>query len=94
MSEPDKSRRIVALQQLQRTIQIEILEAMVGKTYDVLIDGTSRRSPDEWAGRTDGNIIVNVAWPADSPRPATVLGETIRVRVTDAGPNAVKGAPC
>jgi hypothetical protein len=61
VSEPEKSRRIVALQQLQRTIQSEIFEEMVGKAYDVLIDGPSRRRPDEWAGRTDGNTIVNVA---------------------------------
>jgi tRNA-2-methylthio-N6-dimethylallyladenosine synthase len=94
VSEPDKSRRIVALQQLQRTIQTEIFEAMVGQAYDVLIDGPSRRRPDEWAGRTDGNTIVNVAWPEGAPRPADVLGSIIRARVTEAGPNAVKGTPC
>jgi tRNA-2-methylthio-N6-dimethylallyladenosine synthase len=92
--EPEKSRRIVALQQLQKTIQGEIFATMVGKTYDVLIDGTSRRRPDEWAGRTDGNTIVNVAWPAASPRPDDVLGRIIQVRITDAGHNTVKGVPC
>jgi tRNA-2-methylthio-N6-dimethylallyladenosine synthase len=94
VSEPEKSRRIVALQQLQRTIQTEIFEAMVGQAYDVLIDGPSRRRPDEWAGRTDGNTIVNVAWPDGAPRPGDVLGSIIRTRVTEAGPNAVKGTPC
>ena len=93
VSEPEKSRRIVALQQLQRTIQSEILEEMVGKAFDVLIDGPSRRRPDEWAGRTDGNTIVNVAWP-EGARRSDVLGSIIRARVTEAGPNAVKGAPC
>ena len=67
---------------------------MVGKAYDVLIDGPSRRRPDEWAGRTDGNTIVNVAWPEQAARPGDVLGSIIRARVTEAGPNAVKGAPC
>ena len=94
VSEPEKSRRIVALQQLQRTIQSEILEEMVGKAFDVLIDGPSRRRPDEWAGRTDGNTIVNVAWPEQAPGPGDVLGSIIRARVTEAGPNAVKGTPC
>jgi len=96
VSEPEKTRRIVALQQAQKTIQGAILEEMVGKTYDVLIDGPSRRRPDEWAGRTDGNTIVNVAWPeqAPAPRPGDVLGAIIRARVTEAGPNAVKGTPC
>jgi tRNA-2-methylthio-N6-dimethylallyladenosine synthase len=66
----------------------------VGKSYDVLIDGPSRRRPDEWAGRTDGNTIVNIAWPADGERPSNPLGQTIRARVTEAGPNTLKGVPC
>ena len=93
VTEPEKTRRIVALQQLQRSSR-EILDAMVGKTYDVLIDGPSRRHPDEWAGRTDGNTIVNIAWPADSRPPADLLGRFVRARVTEAGPNALKGVPC
>ena len=94
VTEPEKSRRIVALQQLQRTIQSEILEEMVGKSYPVLIDGPSRRRPDEWAGRTEGNTVVNVAWPEGAGRPVGALGSIVRVRITEAGPNAVKGAPC
>jgi tRNA-2-methylthio-N6-dimethylallyladenosine synthase len=92
--EPEKTRRIVALQQVQKIVQGEILAGMVGKTYDVLIDGPSRRRPDEWAGRTDGNTIVNIAWPTDGPRPADPLGRIVRARVTEAGPNALKGVPC
>jgi tRNA-2-methylthio-N6-dimethylallyladenosine synthase len=94
VSEPEKTRRIVALQQLQKTIQGEILGGMVGKSYDVLVDGPSRRRPDEWAGRTDGNTIVNIAWPADAARPSNPLGQIVRARVTEAGPNALKGVPC
>jgi tRNA-2-methylthio-N6-dimethylallyladenosine synthase len=94
VAEPVKTQRIVALQQLQRTIQGDILAGMVGKTYDVLVDGPSRRRPDEWAGRTDGNTIVNLAWPAGAQRPADPLGHVVRARVTEAGPNALKGVPC
>jgi len=92
--EPEKTRRIVALQQAQKTVQSAILEEMVGKAYDVLIDGPSRRRPDEWAGRTDGNTIVNIAWPEGASRPAGALGSIVRARITEAGPNAVKGTPC
>jgi tRNA-2-methylthio-N6-dimethylallyladenosine synthase len=92
--EPEKSRRIVALQQAQKSIQAEILAAMVGKTYDVLVDGPSRRRPDEWAGRTDGNTVVNVVAAGEAGRPADLLGRLIPVRVTDAGPNAVRGERC
>jgi tRNA-2-methylthio-N6-dimethylallyladenosine synthase len=94
VSEPEKTRRIVALQQAQKTIQSAVLEEMVGKAYDVLIDGPSRRRPDEWAGRTDGNTIVNIAWPDAASRPADALGSIVRARITEAGPNAVKGTPC
>ena len=41
--EAEKTRRIVALQQLQREIQLELHEAMVGETFDVLVDAASRR---------------------------------------------------
>jgi tRNA-2-methylthio-N6-dimethylallyladenosine synthase len=94
VSESEKTRRIVALQQAQKVVQGEILAAMVGNTYDVLIDGPSRRRPDEWAGRTDGNTIVNIGWPADAPRPDHPLGHIVRVQVTEAGPNTLKGVPC
>jgi len=94
VSEPEKTRRIVALQQVQKGIQSAILEEMVGKAHDVLIDGPSRRRPDEWAGRTDGNTIVNIAWPDAASRPADALGSIVRARITEAGPNAVKGTPC
>ena len=97
VSEPEKTRRIVALQQLQKTIQGEILAGMVGQSYEVLVDGPSRRRPDEWAGRTTGNTIVNFSAAADAPR-ADLLGGLVTVRVTEAGPNAVRGvmeaSPC
>jgi tRNA-2-methylthio-N6-dimethylallyladenosine synthase len=92
VSEPEKTRRIVALQQLQREIQGEIFERMVGQTCDVLVDGPSRRRPDEWAGRTSGNTIVNFAAAADaSGMRANLLGRLVAVCVTESGPNAVKG---
>ena len=85
--EGDKTRRIVALQQLQREIQSEIHTAMTGKTFDVLIDTTSRRRPWELSGRTTGNTVVNV------PGNAAWIGRTIPVVVRRAGPNSVWGEP-
>jgi tRNA-2-methylthio-N6-dimethylallyladenosine synthase len=98
VSEPEKTRRIVALQQLQKTIQGEILAGMVGQSYEVLVDGPSRRRPDEWAGRTTGNTIVNFSAAAAGAPRADLLGGLVTVRVTEAGPNAVRGvmeaSPC
>jgi tRNA-2-methylthio-N6-dimethylallyladenosine synthase len=83
--EGEKTRRIVALQQLQRTIQLELHGAMVGRTFDVLLDATSRRRPWELSGRTTGNTVVNV------PGSAALMGRTVPVTIRRAGPNSVWG---
>jgi tRNA-2-methylthio-N6-dimethylallyladenosine synthase len=85
VSEPEKTRRIVALQQLQKEIQAALYEAAVGSTQQVLVDGVSRRRDTELAGRTSGNTIVN--FPGD---PAW-LGRLIDVQITGAGSYSLKG---
>jgi tRNA-2-methylthio-N6-dimethylallyladenosine synthase len=83
--EAEKTRRILALQQLQRETQRAWHESMVGRTYDVLVDSPSRRRPDELAGRTSGNVVVNF------PGAASLLGRLLDVRITAAGPHSVRG---
>ncbi len=83
--EPEKTRRIVALQTLQKGIQQELHEALVGRTVDVLVDAPSRRREWELQGRTAGNTVVNF------PGPAEWVGRLVAVRVTEAWPNAVRG---
>jgi len=85
--EHEKTRRIVALQALQREMQIELNEQMVGRTVDVLVDAASRRRDTEVSGRTSTNVVVNV------PGPAAWIGRTVRVRVERAGPHSVWGQP-
>jgi tRNA-2-methylthio-N6-dimethylallyladenosine synthase len=85
VSEEDKTRRIVALQALQRDIQIALHEAEVGSTVDVLIDSVSRRREWELSGRTFGNTVVNV------PGPREWLGRTVPVRITRAGAYSLAG---
>jgi tRNA-2-methylthio-N6-dimethylallyladenosine synthase len=84
--EGEKSRRIVALQQLQRRIQHTLHEEAVGRTFDVLVDSHSRRG-DELSGRTSGNTVVNF------PGPPAWLGRMAEVTVRRAGPNSVWGEP-
>jgi tRNA-2-methylthio-N6-dimethylallyladenosine synthase len=62
--EEEKTRRIVALQAMQRRIQWELHEQMVGQTVEVLVDHTSRRRESGVSGRTSGNTVVN--FPGDS----------------------------
>ncbi len=84
--EGEKTRRIVALQQLQRRIQHTLHEEAVGRTFDVLVDSHSRRG-DELSGRTSGNTVVNF------PGPPAWLGRMAEVTVRRAGPNSVWGEP-
>jgi tRNA-2-methylthio-N6-dimethylallyladenosine synthase len=83
--EAEKTRRIVALQQMQRRIQWGLHERAVGHSVEVLVDHTSRRRTWELSGRTSGNTVVN--FPGD---PALV-GQLVTVEVRRAGPNSVWG---
>src|SRR5262249_49953941 len=47
VDEEEKTRRIVALQALQRDIQSGLNEALVGRTLEVLVDAASRRRDTE-----------------------------------------------
>ncbi|HEX5108028.1 MAG TPA: tRNA (N6-isopentenyl adenosine(37)-C2)-methylthiotransferase MiaB [Vicinamibacterales bacterium] len=93
VSEEEKTRRIVALQALQREIQTTLLEASVGSVVEVLVDSVSRRQPGEVSGRTAGNTVVNVALPADTAGQgaAAWVGRLVRVRVRRAGPHSLSG---
>ena len=85
VSEAEKTRRIMALQELQRGIQTALNEALVGQVADVLVDAASRRRETELSGRTSANVVVNV------PGPAEWIGQTVAVRIERAGPHSVWG---
>jgi tRNA-2-methylthio-N6-dimethylallyladenosine synthase len=85
VSEEEKSRRIVALQALQRSIQLELNERLVGRRVEVLVDSASRRRESDVSGRTSQNVVVNV------PGRSEWIGRTIGVHVERAGPHGVWG---
>src|SRR6185369_12897606 len=85
VADEEKTRRIVALQALQREIQSELNEQMIGNTVDVLVDASSRRREAELSGRTSTNVVVNL------PGPAQWIGRTVPVRIERAGPHSVWG---
>ena len=60
VAESEKTRRIVALQALQREIQTDLNAGLVGRVEDVLIDAASRRRETELSGRTSTNVVVNL----------------------------------
>jgi tRNA-2-methylthio-N6-dimethylallyladenosine synthase len=85
VAEEEKTRRIVALQALQREIQGALNAALVGRTVEVLVDAASRRRETELSGRTSTNVVVNL------PGPAAWIGRTLPVRIERAGPHSVWG---
>ena len=85
VTDAEKKRRIVALQDLQRSIQSDLFQRSIGSTHSVLVDATSRRREWELTGRTSGNTVVNF------PGPPEWLGKVVDVTIKRAGPNSVWG---
>jgi tRNA-2-methylthio-N6-dimethylallyladenosine synthase len=85
VGEDEKTRRIVALQALQKTIQGEIFAGAVGRLESVLVDSRSRRRDWELSGRTSGNTVVNL------PGDPSWVGRLVDVRITGANPNSLRG---
>jgi tRNA-2-methylthio-N6-dimethylallyladenosine synthase len=85
VGEEEKTRRIVALQSLQRQIQGELFVEAIGRTEAVLVDSKSRRRDWELSGRTSGNTVINFSGRPDW------IGRLLPVRVTGANPNSLRG---
>jgi tRNA-2-methylthio-N6-dimethylallyladenosine synthase len=56
--EADKAVRLKTIIQLQKEHTLEHNKALVDTVQEILIDGTSRKNPEEMIGRTDTNKIV------------------------------------
>jgi len=83
--EEEKSRRLAALNERQRAIQIAANQKLVGQSYEVLVDGC-HPARTQWGGRTTCNRLINFT----SPR-TNLLGEYVQVKITRAGPNSFSG---
>ena len=85
ISEEEKGRRLAVLLEKQREIQTARNAALVGQSFEVLVEGKSRRQ-NQWAGRTSSNRMVNFTSPV-----AELLGQYVQVQVNSAGPNSLVG---
>ncbi len=83
--EEEKSRRLAFLQEKQREIQTTRNTALIGRTFEVLVSGKSRRE-NQWSGYTTSHRIVNFA-----SQEKELLGTYVQVRVTGATPNSLVG---
>ncbi len=58
VSEDEKGRRVQELTRLQHDIALELNREAIGTLFRILVEGPSRKSPDEYTGRTDTNKTV------------------------------------
>ncbi|SMF98281.1 tRNA (N6-isopentenyl adenosine(37)-C2)-methylthiotransferase MiaB [Burkholderia singularis] len=84
--------KLKRLQHLQATIDanvVRISQAMVGKVERILVEGPSRKDPNELAGRTENNRVVNFPAPvASHPR---LIGQMVDVTINHAYPHSLRG---
>jgi len=84
VAEEEKQRRLRLMQEHQQQIQQRRNQALVGQTFEVLVEAYNPRQ-QQYAGRTTTNRIVNFAGAQIK------LGDYCAVRVTRAGANSLVG---
>ena len=80
-----KHERLSRLQAAINANAKAISEAMVGTVQNVLVEGPSKKNPDEMAGRTENMRYVN--FPGD----ARLIGQFVDVQITQAMSNSLRG---
>ncbi|UCE65981.1 MAG: tRNA (N6-isopentenyl adenosine(37)-C2)-methylthiotransferase MiaB [Candidatus Zixiibacteriota bacterium] len=81
----EKKYRIIRLNEIQKGINIERNRKHIGRVLEILVEGPSKRDPNEWFGRTDGNKM------AVFPRTDQKAGDYVRIEITGATANTLKG---
>lgn len=82
---PDNVSEEVKIDRLNRMIAVQNEQSLaanrrdVGKSFDVLIEGVSKRSAEQWVGRTSQNKTV-----VFSRQPGQKVGDTVNVTIKDA----------
>ncbi len=84
--------KLKRLQHLQATIEQNvqrISDAMVGKVERILVERPARKDPNELAGRTENNRVVN--FPAPVASHARLIGRMVDVKIVHAYPHSLRG---
>ena len=85
VSEEVKLRRLAEMIELQTKLSAESNAKDVGKEFDVLIEGFSKRSREQLFGRTGQNKVVVF------DKGNCHIGQTVRVKITDSSSATLKG---
>ena len=82
-------QRLATLQAVIDANAKAISQAMIGSVQTVLVEGPSRKDPNELAGRTENMRYVN--FPASAETHRALIGQFVNVVVTHAMSNSLRG---
>lgn len=80
-----KKRRLQEIIDLQQQHSLYRAQEHVGKVEEVLIEGTSKKNPNEWKGRNTQNTVV--VFPKENYK----LGDYVNVQINDCTSTTLKG---
>ena len=83
-----KKRRLQELMDTENEISLRKNEAMVGKSYPVIVEGPTKQDENHWYGRTSGNKMI--IFPKAE---GIAVGDTLDVKVEQAQTWVLKGTP-
>ena len=78
-----KKARKVAVGELQQEIQARNNACLIGRNFDVLVEGRKR---GRLHGRNRGDKLVYLNTPSDLPSHQPVIGQTVKVQITESSP--------
>ena len=85
VSDEEKKQRLHILQQRITQQAMEISREMVGSVQRILVEGTSRKSAVELAGRTENNRVVNFEGTPE------MIGKFVDVEIVDVYASSLRG---
>lgn len=77
VDEETKTRRLMEIIELQRSVSEDLNKNMVGEKYEILVESLSKKSEKMLMGRTDGNKSVII------PKNGTQIGEKVVVKINN-----------
>ena len=86
ISDDVKSVRLQRLFARCNQISLELNHELIGRSFQVLIDGPSRLNPEHWQGRGEDNRVVN--FPKCGREE---IGDVVEVEIQRAGPHSLVG---
>jgi tRNA-2-methylthio-N6-dimethylallyladenosine synthase len=86
VSEEEKKQRLYILQDRINQQALQFSRRMLGTVQRILVEGTSRKSVMELAGRTECNRVVNFEGTPD------MIGQFVDVEITEVLTNTLRGA--